>query len=57
MAKTAQLLGKPFFSWQRYVVDVAFEIDPATGLFAYDDVTIVLPRQQGKTELILPVMT
>jgi hypothetical protein len=55
--RTSQLLGKPFFDWQRHVVDIAFEIDEYTGEFAYDDVTIVLPRQQGKTELILPVMT
>lgn len=57
VAQVAQLLGKPLFSWQRYVVDVAFELDPLTHQLAYDDVTIVLPRQQGKTELILPVMT
>jgi len=57
VAATAAALGKPLFGWQRFLVDVAYEIDPVTGLFAYDDVTIVVPRQQGKTELILPVMT
>lgn len=37
---------------------MAFEINPATGLLAYDDITIVGPRQvTGKTELLLPWMT
>jgi hypothetical protein len=42
---------------QQYIYDVAFEIDPDTGLLAYDDVTVVGPRQvTGKTELLMPVM-
>lgn len=37
--------------------DVIGEIDPDTGLFAYDDVTLVGPRQvTGKTEFLLPLM-
>jgi len=37
--------------------DVIGEIDPTTGLFAYDDVTLVGPRQvTGKTEFLLPLM-
>jgi hypothetical protein len=43
---------------QRHIVDVAFELDPATGLPAYDQVIVIGPRQAtGKTELMLPVMT
>lgn len=42
--------------WQQYVVDVALEIDPATGLPAYREVGMTVPRQQGKTLLILAVM-
>ncbi|WP_329283121.1 terminase large subunit domain-containing protein [Streptomyces sp. NBC_01451] len=42
--------------WQRYVLDVALEIDPATGCLAYRKVGLSVPRQQGKTETILTVM-
>jgi hypothetical protein len=42
---------------QQYLWDVALEIDPRTGMFAYSEVTFVGPRQvSGKTEQILPVM-
>jgi hypothetical protein len=38
--------------------DVIGELDPDTGLFAYDDVTLVGPRQcTGKTEWLMPLMT
>lgn len=53
VAKVATRLGKPLMEWQRYVVDVALEIDPATGRFAYDEVNLTVPRQSGKTTLIL----
>jgi hypothetical protein len=37
--------------------DVIGELDPETGTFAYDDVTLVGPRQvTGKTEFLLPHM-
>jgi hypothetical protein len=36
---------------------VALEIDPGTGRLAYSEVDIVMGRQQGKTELLLPAMT
>lgn len=41
--------------WQQYVADVALEIDPATGLLAYRTVILTIPRQMGKTTLLLPV--
>ncbi len=41
--------------WQRYVADVALEVDPATGRLAYREVVLTVPRQSGKTSLILPV--
>lgn len=41
--------------WQRYVVDVAHEVDPRTGWWAYDEVVITVPRQAGKTTLLQPV--
>ncbi|HEY0644161.1 MAG TPA: hypothetical protein VGD39_12120, partial [Nocardioides sp.] len=55
IAKIARALGTPLMPWQRYVADVAMEIDPETGLFAYRGVDLTVPRQSGKTSLILPV--
>lgn len=43
----------PFMPWQRLVADVAGEIDPDTGLLAYRDVVLTVPRQSGKTSLVL----
>ncbi|MGW4102296.1 terminase large subunit domain-containing protein [Streptomyces sp. NPDC004976] len=51
-----QKLGFTPMPWQRYVLDVALEIDPDTGLFAYREVGLSVPRQQGKTQQILAVM-
>lgn len=48
------MLGQPLMPWQQYVADVAMEIDPETGKLAYGDVTLVAPRQSGKTSLVLP---
>jgi hypothetical protein len=42
--------------WQRKVMDVALEIDD-DGLPAYHSVCLVVMRQNGKTELLLPLMT
>lgn len=39
--------------WQRYVADVALEINPETGLLVYSEVGLTVPRQSGKTTLIL----
>lgn len=41
--------------WQQQVADVALEIDPATGCLAYREVRLTVPRQSGKTSLILPM--
>lgn len=54
-AKVARGLGKPFMPWQRHVADVAGEIDPETGELYYGEVVVTVPRQSGKTTLILPV--
>ncbi|GAA4999521.1 terminase [Streptomyces siamensis] len=51
--KVMAKLGAPPMPWQKYVSDVALEIDPETGLFAHREVGISVPRQQGKTELCL----
>jgi phage terminase large subunit-like protein len=48
------MLGQPLLPWQQYVADVAMEVDPETGKLAYNDITLVAPRQSGKTSLVLP---
>lgn len=49
-------LGSPPMPWQRYILDVALEINPATGRFAYREVCLSVPRQQGKTAMLLAVI-
>lgn len=39
--------------WQREALEVAFEVD-AFGQLWYHDITIVVPRQSGKTTIVLP---
>lgn len=56
VAEIAVGLELPLMPWQRYVADVALEIDTTTGHLAYRTVVITVPRQSGKTTLILPVM-
>lgn len=54
IARVAARLGTPFMPWQRYVADVSHEINPLTGLPVYRKVGTTVPRQSGKTSLILP---
>lgn len=56
VAAMAELVGLTLMPWQRDVIDVALEIDPATGLLAYRDVRITVPRQSGKSTLVLPMV-
>jgi hypothetical protein len=53
MAAVSTRLGFPFMPWQRQVADVAGEIEPETGLPAYREVRVTVPRQSGKTSLTL----
>jgi hypothetical protein len=39
--------------WQQHVADVALEVDPGTGRLAYRRVILTVPRQSGKTTLML----
>jgi phage terminase large subunit-like protein len=39
--------------WQQHVADVALEVDPATGRLCYRRVILTVPRQSGKTTLML----
>lgn len=52
VAAVAKMLGTPLLPWQRYVADVAGEIDPATGTYWYDTVVLSTPRQCGKSTLV-----
>ena len=54
VAEIARLLETPFMPWQRQVADVALELLP-DGSFAYREVIITVPRQQGKTTEVLAV--
>jgi phage terminase large subunit-like protein len=54
-ARVARVLGQPLMPWQRMVVDVALEVN-ADGRLVYRDVTLTVPRQQGKSFLILVLM-
>ena len=53
LAAIADKLDQPLMPWQQLVADVGCEIDPATGLPAYREVRVTVPRQSGKTTLFL----
>lgn len=53
LAAIAAKLGQPFMPWQRQVADVACEVDADTGMPAYRQVVVTVPRQSGKTTLFL----
>lgn len=55
-AAIARELGTPLMPWQQQVADVALELDSATGRFVYREVGLTVPRQSGKTTLILAVV-
>ena len=46
--KVMTALGAPPMPWQKYVTDVALEIDPRTDLFVHREVGLSVSRQQGK---------
>lgn len=52
-AAVARALNRPYLPWQQYVADVLGEVDPKTGKPIYRDGIITVPRQQGKTTIIL----
>lgn len=45
--------GEVLMPWQRQVLEVALEINPDTGRLAYRQVVLTVPRQSGKTTLLL----
>lgn len=54
--EVARELGTPLMPWQQQVADVALELDPISGRFVYREVGLTVPRQSGKTTLILSVV-
>lgn len=52
-SRVARALGFELMDWQQRVFDVALELDPATGHFAFRDVIVTSPRQQGKSSALL----
>src|SRR5688500_14096669 len=56
VADVAKALGTPFQPWQREVADVALEYVWDTGLLAYREVDLTVPRQCGKSTLLRAVM-
>lgn len=57
VAQIADIIGTPLMPWQRHVADIAMEIDPETGRLAYREVRLTVPRQSGKSTLMLAAMT
>jgi Terminase large subunit, T4likevirus-type, N-terminal len=53
VGEVAKRLGTPLMPWQQHVADVILEIDPDTGRLAYSKFGLTVPRQSGKTTLIL----
>jgi len=54
LRETAALLGTDFMPWQSDVSDVALE--HADGRMAYRDVAVTVPRQSGKTTIMLALI-
>lgn len=52
IGEAARQLGHPLMPWQQLVADVGGELDPS-GLPAYREVIVTVPRQSGKTTLVL----
>lgn len=55
VAATARQLGHDLLGWQRHVCDVALE--HVDGQLSYRTVTTSTPRQQGKSSLLLALLT
>lgn len=53
--RTAAGLGRPYLPWQQYAADVAGEVDQ-NGKLCYRKVVITVPRQSGKTTIVLSVV-
>jgi hypothetical protein len=52
VARTAALLGTPLMPWQQLVADIGGEVDDR-GRFVHPFLIVTVPRQSGKTTLLL----
>src|SRR5438067_3540123 len=52
--RCARALGKPYMPHQQLIADIAGEVLP-NGRLAYREIVITIPRQSGKTTLLLSV--
>jgi hypothetical protein len=53
VGEVARRLGRPLMPWQQDLVDVAYEYDPVSGSFRYNEIDVTVPRQSGKTTVTL----
>lgn len=53
-ARVAAAMGKPFMPWQQLAADIAGEVDHQ-GYLCYREFTLTVPRQSGKTTLVLSI--
>lgn len=49
----AAKLGAPYMPWQQHAADLTHEIDERTGRLAYGSFVMLVPRQSGKTRMVL----
>ncbi len=52
----ARSIGMELMPWQQHVADVALEVNPETGRFAYREIVLTVPRRSGKSALMLAIM-
>jgi hypothetical protein len=55
VAEVAELLGMPLMPWQQLVADVGLELLPGTLVPAYREVIVTVPRQSGKSSLVMAI--
>jgi hypothetical protein len=55
VARLGEAIGLPVMPWQAQVLNVAFELDPESMRPVYRSVRVAVPRQSGKTTLLLMV--
>lgn len=57
VARVMTALGTSPMPWQRYMLDLAGEVNPAVGVLGYGRVGLSVMRQMGKTALAFGVIT
>jgi phage terminase large subunit-like protein len=52
VGEVSRRLLRPLMPWQQHVIDVALELDE-DGSYHYDELVLTVPRQSGKTSLVM----